>query len=145
MGASHWCPKCGLPGGFCFRGLRSHAALKSAIVSDWVNRPSPAPTSAELEKRRRLWEALSAWVSQHGGWFVSLPGNREIRIEIPQGSSIPARLQEFGFFPRHCGTSTRITGTGTTETIVEHSSGEPIIRHHSGFVPVDILEITLGG
>ncbi len=35
------------------------------------------------------------------------------------------------------------TPTGGTEFITEHTSGKPTIRHHHGFVPVDIIEVTL--
>jgi hypothetical protein len=34
---------------------------------------------------------------------------------------------------------------GNVEFITEHSSGKPTIGHHHGFVPVDIIEVTLEG
>jgi hypothetical protein len=118
---------------------------KTKSVSDWANRPA-RPETAGLEQRRKLWEALRDFIHSVGSWVVSPPGQKEIRIECRQGSSLPAKLIELGYSPRHCGTGTRITATGTTETITKHSTtGQPIIRQHPGFVPVDIIEITLGG
>jgi hypothetical protein len=117
-------------------------AKKNKIVSNWANRP-PRPT-AGLEQRRKLWEALSAFIHSNGGWVTSLPGSRDLRIEMPQGSALPSKLLELGYDPRHCGSSTRITAHGTTETITAQSStGQPIIVQQSGFVPVDIIEIRL--
>jgi hypothetical protein len=69
----------------------------------------------------------------------------ESRIETPQGSALPAKLLELGYQPRHCGSATRLVPGGKIETITEHSSGEPIIRHHAGIIPIDILEIELLG
>jgi hypothetical protein len=118
---------------------------KTKTVSDWVNRPA-RPESAGLEQRRRLWEALAEFVASQGGWVTSLPGVKDLRIECPAGSALPSRLIELGYSPRHCGSSTRITPTGTVEAITKHSStGQPIIHHHAGIVPVDILEISLPG
>ena len=109
------------------------------------DRPARSET-AGFEQRRKLWEALSAFVSKQGGWVVSAPGNRQMRIEIALGSSLPAKLSELGYDPIHCGTTTRITGTGSVETITAHSTtGQPSIRQHPGFQNVDVIEITLGG
>jgi hypothetical protein len=122
---------------------RDTTKIKS--VSDWAARKPDRPRAAEVEQRRLLWEALRDFIHAAGGWVVSLPGLREIRIEAPQGSSLPAKLIELGYSPRICGSSTRITPTGTIETITHHPIGKPITRHHPGIVPVDILEIELSG
>jgi hypothetical protein len=118
---------------------------KPKTVREWVNDRRPVRlTSVEFEKRRRLWEALSAFVTGEGGWVTSLPGVIHLRVEVPQGSALPARLIELGYSVRTAGSGTRITPRGTIETIVEHSStGKPIIRHHPGIVPVDIIKIRL--
>jgi hypothetical protein len=44
---------------------------------------------------------------------------------------------------RHCGSGTRLTPGGTVETIGTRSV--PITRHHAGFTPIEILEISLPG
>jgi hypothetical protein len=120
---------------------------KPKTVREWVNDRRPVRSiSVEFEKRRRLWEAMSAFVTGEGGWVTSLPGVKHLRIEVLQGSALPAKLIELGYSVRTAGTGTRITPRGTIETITAHSAtGKPITHQHPGFVPIDIIEITLGG
>jgi hypothetical protein len=97
-------------------------AVAEKTVSNWRSKPYTAYT-APVEKQRRLFEALNAFVAQQGGWVVSAPGNKSIRIEAPEGSALPIRLAELGYKLQFCGTGTRNTS--------------------SGFVPVDIIETKL--
>jgi hypothetical protein len=117
-------------------------ATKTKLVSDWINRRPDPPTSQQLERRRRLQEALTRYIQLNGGWVTSPPGARGLRVEVVQNSSLPARLTELGYSPRHCGTGTRIVSGGTTETITDRR-GEEIVRHHDGIVPVDIIEFQI--
>lgn len=116
---------------------------KTKAVRDWVNRPPDRPRAANFEARRRLWEALSEFVSSNGGWVTSLPGVKDLRIECRQGSDLPIKLRAAGYSVRAAGAGTRI-GT-ITETIPDRRTGDPIIKHHGGIFPVDVIEITLGG
>jgi hypothetical protein len=59
------------------------------------------------EKRLRLWNALHDFIRENGGWLVSTSGMKQMRIEARQGSSLPAKLIELGYEPRHCGQRTR--------------------------------------
>jgi hypothetical protein len=119
---------------------------KTKTVSDWVNRKPDRPRAAEVEQRRLLWESLRDFIHAAGGWVTSLPGLRELRIECPCGSSfLPVKLADLGYSVRAAGSGTRLTPTGTVETITKHSSGEPRIVRHPGIVSVDILEISLPG
>ena len=77
---------------------------------------APQKISAQ---RMRLWNALHEFCQQHGGTVVSLPGHRELRIEIPKDLALTAKLSEIGYNPRHCCTTTRITaGTFTTVDVI---------------------------
>jgi hypothetical protein len=97
-------------------------------------------------RRSELSAALTRFIQANGGSVVSLPGAKDMRIETRQGSSLAAKLTELGYSVRSIGVGTRLIPGGVVETITEHSStDEPIIRHHSGFVPVDILEIEISG
>jgi hypothetical protein len=80
-------------------------------------------TGQAVEQRKRLWEALSDYVHAQGGWVISRPGIKEIRIEIPKNSSLPTKLVELGYSPRHINTCTRI--------------------QLGKIVPVDVVEISL--
>ena len=135
------------------RLFATHGALmaertprKVQNFSDWANRPPAAPTSAQSEKQQRLWTALNEYIAAQGGWVTSLPNKPVIRIECVQGSALPAKLIQLGYFPRHCGAGQRLVPGGAIETIVEHSSsGEPISRRYDGIIPVDVIEIEIPG
>jgi hypothetical protein len=100
---------------------------------------------ADAAKRRKLWDTINKFIRQEGGWVTSVPGVSVMRIEVTQGSSLPAKLIELGFDPRHVGVSTKLISGGTIETVTEHGTGRKVARHHAGFVPIDILEIELPG
>jgi hypothetical protein len=116
---------------------------KPKYVSDWRNRPYGEATPNASKKRAELADALIVFIQKNDAWVTSLPGRFPLRVEISEGSALPSKLADLGYSVRAVGRGTRITGT--TETITKHSTtGSPIIRQHSGFVPVDILEIEPG-
>lgn len=77
-----------------------------------------------VEQRQELFDALNKWITKQGGWIVSPPGAKYIRVEIPQGSSLPVQLEKAGHRLRHAGMTTRIDG--------------------GIFHTVDVLELDLG-
>ena len=90
------------------------------------------PTRTEFrpvsEKQKRLWEALKEYITQHGGWVTSVPGLKHLRLEVPPGSALPAKLREFGYAVHHAGAGTRLSPGRTPEEI---------------FRSVDIIELTI--
>ena len=85
-----------------------------------MNRPPQARPDI-TEQRRKLWEALSAFIHSNGGHVVSPPGTKNLRVALPQNSALSARLLELGYSARAL--------VGGTE--------------NHGFMPVDVIEITL--
>jgi len=75
-------------------------------------------------RRKELFEGLSKFIHANGCFLVSSPSEKNLRIEVPQGSALPSKLRELGYSPRHVTTGTRA------------QSGK--------FVPVDTIAITLG-
>ena len=67
-------------------------------------------------QRKRLWNALHDYIRQHGAAVVSVPGHKEMRIEIPKKSALPAKLAEFGYRPHHLCVTSRISA-GAFETV----------------------------
>jgi len=69
-------------------------------------------------QRMRLWQALHDFIRHHGGEVVSLPGHKELRIEVPKDKDSPlaAKLSEAGYLPRHVCIESRITA-GRFETV----------------------------
>jgi hypothetical protein len=81
---------------------------KPQRISDWVNRPQVERTDL-LEKRKKLWDTLGKYIHDNGGWVISIPHKKTLRIEVAAGSSLPSKLIEFGYTPTYCGVGTRIT------------------------------------
>jgi hypothetical protein len=102
---------------------------KMQTVRDWINRLPEKSRALEFEQRRKLWEALRAYLHSHGGSVTGLPGTKHLRAEVPRGSSLPAKLMEFGYDVRHSGTGTSLT-SGTTD---------------ARCLPVDVIDISLSG
>jgi hypothetical protein len=75
---------------------------------DRVERPI-AKVSTE---QKRLWDALNDYITQHGGWVVSVPHHRELRVELPRDSALASKLMEFGYGVFAAATSTRTTSKG---------------------------------
>ncbi len=71
-------------------------------------------TTAELQRRKRLFDALSVFIRKHGGWLTSAPHERWLRVEVPENSTLPAQLYELGYDPQRDGTNTRVTPEGFT-------------------------------
>jgi hypothetical protein len=84
-------------------------------VNRWVGKPY-AVLTAHIEKRRKLFEAINAFVMQEGGWIISPPGDRRVRIETPQNSSLIIRLAEAGHRVRYVTTGTRVVSSGMMTT-----------------------------
>lgn len=87
-------------------------------------KPVRAEHTPVSERQRRLWTALNKYITANGGTVVSIPFLKNLRLVAP-GSPLPAKLLEFGYSVHYAGTETRIAPNGH-------------------FVPVDIVEITLG-
>ena len=82
----------------------------------------PAPIS---ERQKQLWHALHTYCQDHGAWVVSIPDDRELRIECRKGSLLPSKLKTLGCDPQQCGFRTRIEA--------------------GHFLPVDVISILLPG
>ncbi len=95
-----------------------------ALRANRYDLKNPAQEPAKITQQRwDLWNALRAFLEQQGAWVVSVPGFSPLRFEILPGSSLPAKLTELGYAPRHAGTTRRATS--------------------NGFKPTDVLEIRL--
>jgi hypothetical protein len=91
-----------------------------AKYSDPLNPTAETTPRVSLE-RLRLWNALHDYIRQHGGAVVSVPGHKELRIEIPKDSPLPAKLVELGYQPHHHCATTRITA-GTSQPSMSSKS-----------------------
>ena len=83
------------------------AKLKSPYV-DRLNRPY-ATGDDKKRKVAEAFEALNSFIRRYGGAVTSPPG-KVLRVEVPKGSPLPAKLAELGYNVAACGTVTRIVG-----------------------------------
>jgi hypothetical protein len=93
-----------------------------------VSRFSTEPVEKQpkvSQQRIRLWNAIHDFCRQNGGVVVSIPGLKEIRIEVPKDSALPTKLRELGYQPHHHCATTRIAA--------------------GAFQTVDVVTITLPG
>jgi hypothetical protein len=102
--------------------IRSSSGTPASVYRAWA-RDSVSGASKVIQHRLSLLDALSKYVHANGGFVVSPPGDKVVRIEIPRGSDLPVRLA--AYHPVLCGSSMRTT--------------------NAGFVNVDIVEIVLEG
>jgi hypothetical protein len=63
-----------------------------------------------------LWDALNEFVRSNGGWLVSAPGEKWLRVEVPRDSLLPSRLIECGYGVRAAGITTLVTANGLMPT-----------------------------
>jgi hypothetical protein len=115
------------------------AKLKTPYI-DWRNRPY-ASGNDQKKKQAEAFDAMNAFVRKHGGSIVSPPGNKTLRVEVPKGSELPAKLAELHFNVARCGSVTRITGAPSITAKVERETG--VVP--SAFLEMDVLEIRLDG
>jgi hypothetical protein len=102
--------------------VRSSSGTPAQVYRKWLS-ASASRASEKDQNRIKLFETLEKYIRASGGFVVSPPGDRVLRIEIPRGSDLPVRLAAYR--PVLCGSSMRTT--------------------NAGFVNVDIVEIVLEG
>jgi hypothetical protein len=109
--------------------------------TSWRNKPY-ASGDNQKKKQAEAFDAMNAFVRKHGGSIVSPPGNKTLRVEVPKGSALPAKLRELGYIVAEHGTVTRVTGVTAPISAKE----ERITRTApSAFAEMDVLEIRLDG
>src|SRR6476660_7167999 len=102
--------------------LRSSSKSPTAVYRSWAR--ARGGVSVKDQHRVNLSEALTRFIQGNGGFVTSPPGQRLVRIEIAKDSPLPVKLVEMGYNPIQCGSTMRTM--------------------NSGFVQVDIIEISLG-
>jgi hypothetical protein len=62
----------------------------------------------QLEARNKRFASINAYVSEHGGWMVSVPGDPEMHFLAPAGSPLPDELRKLGYIVERIGETQRI-------------------------------------
>jgi hypothetical protein len=99
-----------------------------------------------IEKRKRIFASLNRYVSERGGWLVSVPGAVDVTMECLPDSTLPDDIARLGHDVKPDGETTRILPAAITERFVRGADGklEPLTegstrpiaetRTHAGIV-----------
>ena len=61
-----------------------------------------------LEAQKERFAGINAYVSEHGGWMVTVPGDREMHFLAHPGSPLPDELRKLGYIVERIGETRRI-------------------------------------
>jgi hypothetical protein len=74
-----------------------------------AQKPSAGDEKAKIDAQRRdLWQAINQYVTERGGFVVSVQYVSPVRIEVSPDSELPEKLRELGYDPVFCEQATRI-------------------------------------
>jgi hypothetical protein len=82
-----------------------------------------APRDEQIDARKRRFDDINAFISQHGGWTTSVPGAHEITFDALPGSALPEQLTALGYIVEKIGTSQRILPHALAQRFEVSSSG----------------------
>jgi hypothetical protein len=86
----------------------------------------PAPEKIN-ERRKALWLSLNEFITQNGGWIVSVPSVTPIRFECRVDNlELLVELRKLGYAVHHAGTAERLLPI--VETMHEHGRRKEIRR-----------------
>jgi hypothetical protein len=112
------------------------------------------PERDAIEARKARHHGMVDFITAHGGWVVSVPGERQVRVQCLPGSSLPATLIRMGYEPKREQDETRILPVAVTQEFVQSSSGalavsegstKPVsmVTHSSRISPVEVWTFML--
>src|SRR5690348_15520322 len=103
--------------------------------SDKPDQPTPkVKREISIEKLKEKFEKLRLYVDSRGGWLVSVPGARDVAVEVLPDSLLPADLEDAGYRLTPVeGTFKRMIPNAIEEVIMVR--GQPVRRTvHAGLV-----------
>jgi hypothetical protein len=71
--------------------------LTNAAAYTEKYKPAGAEAKDQVRERKAEFEEVNAIVRRGGGWIVSVPGAREVRLEVLPGSPLPNALRARGY------------------------------------------------
>jgi hypothetical protein len=86
-----------------------------------VRRANP---DQQLADRKKLFQGINAYVTERGGWLVSVPGAPEVTMECLPDSALPNDLRALGYDVREIGDGERILPHRIVERFTRRADGE---------------------
>jgi hypothetical protein len=82
------------------------------------------PSNPEADAAKEKFAAINTYVTEHGGWLVSVPGDPAVRMECLPDSRLPGDLRALGYDVREIGDGERILPHRIVERFVRRADGE---------------------
>jgi hypothetical protein len=87
---------------------------------------------------------LNEFVTSRGGWFVSVPGDRDMRLQVLRGSGLPEQLAEMGYIVERTGESQHILPHAIRQKFEVSSSGALIPATEGSTKSVSVVVTNAG-
>jgi hypothetical protein len=111
-----------------------------ALVRQFVSSPS----NPKLDEAKAKFTDINAFVTERGGWLVSVPGDPEMRLQVLPGSPLPDELRELGYIVVPTGTTERILPMAVRQAMTVSSSGALIAATENSTRPVSMVITNAG-
>jgi hypothetical protein len=82
-----------------------------------------SPRNPEIDEAKEKFAAINAYITERGGWLVSLPGDPAVRMECRPDSALPNDLRALGYDVREIGLGERILPHQIIERFVRRADG----------------------
>jgi hypothetical protein len=114
-----------------------------------------SPRDETVDDRKAKFEALNEFVALRHGWLVSVPGDRDMRLQVLPGSGLPEQLAAMGYIVEWTGETQRILPHAIRQKFMVRSDGElepftegsskPVTVHvtHAGIAVVEQYDLRL--
>jgi hypothetical protein len=89
----------------------------------YLKDPQFKPAPDVLTERRERFAGLNDFVTAHGGWIISVPGDREVVVETLPGSNLPNVLADMGHNLKPEPDGERILATAINEKFAYRTDG----------------------
>jgi hypothetical protein len=109
-----------------------------------VRRFANAPSDPKIDEAKECFTALNTYVTERGGWLVSLPADPAMRLQVLPGSALPDQLAALGYIVERTGETQRILPHAVAQAMTMSSSGALVAATEGSTRPV-MMRITNAG
>jgi hypothetical protein len=120
-------------------GKRSAVWQPRSAMCDFSSPPNP-----EADAAKEKFAAINAYVTEHGGWLVSVPGDPEMRLQTLPGSALPDQLAALGYIVERTGETQRILPHAVAQKFEVSSSGALVSPTGGSTKPTSVVVTNAG-
>jgi hypothetical protein len=94
------------------------------------------PRDSEIDKRKKIFDALNRFIQARHGFMTSIPGDVEMRFDALPESQLPQELHALGYTVIPIGETQRILASAITERLEISSSGALVHATENSTKPI---------